>query len=136
MQPQAENGRPIPRRTPISQPFFDAAKEHRLVIQRCPRDGLFFYPRTRCPNCLADDWSWETMTGRGVVHAFTVDRVGHDPAQRSRLPLIIAAVDLEEGPRMTTNIIDCAPEAVEVGMPVEVSFEDLDTETLILFRPR
>ena len=136
MQPHSESGRPLPRRTPVSAPYFDAAREHRLVIQQCPRDGLFFYPRTRCPECLGDDWSWETMSGRGIVHAFAIDRVGHDPAQRPRLPLVIAAVDLEEGPRLTMNIVDCSPEDVVVGMEVEVSFEDVDDVSLIHFRPR
>ena len=76
------------------------------------------------------------MSGRGVVHAFAIDRVGHDPAQRSRLPLVIAAVDLEEGPRLTTNIVGCAPEDVVVGMEVEVCFEDVGDESLIHFQPR
>ena len=136
MQPQSGDGRPLPRRTPISSVHFDAAKEHRLMIQRCPRDGFFFYPRTRCPICLGDDWRWETTAGRGVVHAFTIDRVGHDPAQRERLPLVVAIIELEEGPRLTSNVVGCAPEDVHVGMPVDVHFEDLDRETLIQFRPR
>ncbi len=76
------------------------------------------------------------MSGRGVVYAFTVDRIGHDPAQRSRLPLVVAAIELEEGPRMTSNVVECSPEEIRVGMAVEVVFEDLDRETLILFRPR
>jgi uncharacterized OB-fold protein len=135
MQPHTDGGRPLPRRTPISSTHFDAAKEHRLTIQRCPRDGFFFYPRSRCPHCLADDWTWEEMSGRGVVYAFTIDRVGHDPAQRARLPLVVAVIDLEEGARLTSNIVECAPEAVDVGMPVEVVFEDLGPETLIQFRP-
>lgn len=135
MQPYSNDARPLPRRTPTSAPFFDAAREHRLIAQRCPRDGFFFYPRNRCPGCLGDDWEWEALAGRGKVHAFTIDRVGHDPAQRSRLPLVVAAVDLEEGPRVTTNIVGCAPEDVEVGMVVEVTFEDLDRETLVLFQP-
>jgi uncharacterized OB-fold protein len=136
MQPMSSDGRPIPRRTAISAPFFDAAKQGKLILQRCPRDGFFFYPRTRCPDCLEADWEWAEVSGRGTVYAFSVDRVGHDPAQRSRLPLVIAAVDLEEGPRLTTNIVGCAPEDVRVGLPVEVLFEDLGNESLILFRPR
>ncbi|MHA7837823.1 MAG: Zn-ribbon domain-containing OB-fold protein [bacterium] len=134
-QPIDGNGRPMPRRTPISAPYFDAAKAHRLILPRCPRDGFFFYPRNRCPQCLSDDWAWEEASGRGTLHAFAVDRVGHDPAQRSRLPLVVAAVDLEEGPRLTTDLVDCAPEDVRIGMPVEATFEDLDGETLVLFKP-
>ena len=134
-QPFAENGRPIPRRTPTSAPFFDAAREGRLHLQRCPRDGFFFYPRSRCPKCLQDDWAWEDVSGRGTVYSFTVDRVGIDQTQRGRLPLVIAIVELEEGPRLTTNIVGCAADEVRVGMPVTATYEDLGRETLIHFEP-
>ncbi len=134
-QPYAENGRPVPRRTPTSAPYLDAAREGRLHLQKCPRDGFFFYPRTRCPECLGDDWSWADTNGRGRVHSYTVDRVGLDPAQRERLPLVVAIVELDEGPRLTTNIVGCAPEDVKVGLPVEATFEDLGPETLVLFQP-
>lgn len=136
MQPLAEDGRPVPRRTPISSPYFDAAREGRLMLQQCPRDGFFFYPRSRCPVCLQDDWAWKDVSGRGSIYSYTVDRVGHDPAQRSVVPLVVAIVELEEGPRMTTRIVGCEPEDVSVGTPVEVTFEDLGKESLILFRPR
>lgn len=133
----AENdGRPLPVENPTTKPYFDAAKEHRLSLQRCPRDGYFFYPRTHCPECMGDDWEWQDVSGRGEVHAFTIDRVGHDPAFAAHVPLAIAIVELEEGPRMTANLSGCTPEEVRVGMPVEVSFEDLDGHTLIHFRPR
>jgi len=135
-QPFAENGRPIPRRTPTSAPYFDAAREGRLSLQKCPRDGFFFYPRNRCPDCLQDDWSWQDVSGRGTVYSYTVDRVGLDPTQRERLPLVVALVELEEGPRLTTNIVGCTADAVTIGMPVEVTFEDLGQETLIHFRPQ
>ena len=135
-QPFAENGRPIPRRTPTSAPYFDAARDGRLSLQKCPRDGFFFYPRNRCPDCLQDDWSWQDVSGRGTVYSFTVDRVGLDPTQRERLPLVVALVELEEGPRLTTNIVGCAADAVKIGMPVEVTFEDLGQETLIHFKPQ
>jgi len=134
-QPFNEDGRPLPRRTPTSAPYFDAAREGRLRLQRCPRDGFFFYPRSRCPHCLGDDWSWEDVSGRGTVYSFTVDRVGLDPAQRARLPLVVAIVELEEGPRLTTNIVGCRPEDVVVGQAVEATFEDLGPETLVHFQP-
>jgi len=135
-QPFAADGRPIPRRTPTSAPYFDAARTGRLLLQRCPRDGFFFYPRSHCPTCLGTDWKWEQVSGRGTVYSFTVDRAGLDPAQKSQLPLVVAAVELEEGPRLTSRIVGCAPESVAVGLPVEVRFEDLGAETLIHFTPR
>jgi uncharacterized OB-fold protein len=134
-QPFNDDGRPLPRRTPTSAPYFDALREGRLRLQRCPRDGFFFYPRSRCPDCLGDDWAWEDVSGRGTVYSFTVDRVGLDPAQRSRIPLVIAIVELEEGPRLTSNVVGCAPEAVSVGLPVVATFEDLGPETLVHFQP-
>ena len=135
MMRYASDGRPLPTPTDTSLPFFEGAREGRLVLQSCPRDGYFFYPRSRCPSCLADDWQWETVSGRGSVHAFTVDRIGHDPALASKVPFVIAIIELDEGPRMTANIVDCDVDAVRVGMPVEASFENIDDVTLVRFRP-
>ncbi len=135
-QPYDErSGRPIPRRTPTSAPYFDAAREGRLRLQSCPRDGFFFYPRSVCPRCLGDDWEWKDTSGRGTVYSYTIDRVGLDPTQRMRVPLVVAIVELEEGPRLTTNIVGCQPDDVAVGQVVEATFEDLGDETLIHFQP-
>jgi len=133
--PTTASGRPLPRVTPLSRPLFDAAADGRLVLPRCPRDGFFYYPRSRCPHCLGDDWTWEPASGRGTVHAFTIDRVGHDPAHRERLPLVVAVIELAEGPRLTANVIECDPGDVRVGLPVEVAFEPVEGATLIQFRP-
>ena len=120
----AREGRPLPWPNPTTQPFFDAAREGRLELQECPRDGFFFYPRSRCPACLGDDWRWQTVSGRGEVYAFTIDRIGHTPGLAEQVPYAIACVELEEGPRMTARILDCDVDQVSVGMPVEVCFED------------
>jgi hypothetical protein len=131
----ASDGRPLPWANPTTQPFFDAAREHRLVLQRCPRDGLFFYPRSRCPSCLGVDWTWEEVAGRGRVHSFTVDRVGHVPALRALAPYAIAIVELDAGPRMTARLVDCDPNAAKVGMSVIPAYEDVEGTTLVHFRP-
>ncbi len=135
MMRYASDGRPLPTPTDTSLPFFEGARERRLVLQRCPRDGFFFYPRSRCPDCLADDWQWETVSGRGSIYAFTVDRIGHDPALASQAHFAIAIVELDEGPRMSANIVDCDVDEVCICMPVEASFEDVDDVTLVRFRP-
>ena len=106
MMRYAGDGRPLPTPTDTSLPFFEGARERRLVLQRCPRDGFFFYPRSRCPVCLGDDWSWEDTSGRGSVHSFTVDRIGHVPALRELAPFAIAIVELEEGPHVTARLVD------------------------------
>jgi len=131
----ASDGRPLPVPNPTTQPFFDGASRGRLVLQRCPRDGFYFYPRSHCPTCLGEDWEWEEVSGRGSVHAFTIDRTGHDPALARETPFVVAIVELEEGPRMTARIVACLPEDVRVGQPVEASFETIDDVTLVRFEP-
>jgi len=137
----ATDGRPLPRPTPISQPYFDAAARGELCLQRCPRDGVFYYPRSACPGCWGTDWRWETLSGRGEVHSFTVDRVGHDPALAAEVPYCIALVDLEEGARVVANVIDCPVDRVVVGLAVEATFDTFaaeggETIALLRFRPR
>ena len=132
----SETGRPLPIPNPTTQAYFDAAREHRLQLPKCPRDGFFWYPRSRCPECYRDDWEWAPASGRGEVHAFTVDRIGHDPALGPHTPLPIAVVELEEGPRMTANLVGIEPDDVKVGLPVSVVFEDVDEHTLVHFEPR
>jgi hypothetical protein len=131
----AQDGRPLPWPTAITRPFFDAARERRLLLPRCPRDGWFFYPRSHCPRCLGTDWSWQQVSGRGTVHAFTVDRLGHTPGLAALAPDVIAIVELEEGPRMTARLAGCEPGDIHVGLPVHVDFEDVDGTSLAVFRP-
>jgi uncharacterized OB-fold protein len=135
MQAYAGDGRPLPLITPVTRPYFDAAREHRLIMQRCPRDGFFFYPRGRCPGCLQTDWSWQPVRNSGRIHSFTIERMGQDPGMRAQVPFVIAVIDLDDGPRMTGNVVECPLEAVRVGMPVTVFFEVVDDTPLARFRP-
>ena len=132
----AEDGRPLPWPNPTTQPFFDAARDGRLDLQRCPRDGFFFYPRSRSPECLGADWAWETVSGRGEIAAVTIDRIGHDPALAADVPYVVAIVTLEEGPRMPARIVECDADALRVGQAVEACFEEQGGVTLVRFRPR
>ena len=128
-------GRPLPLPNPTTRAHFEALREHRFVLQRCPRDGFFIYPRSRCPACLGADWSWQTASGRGLVHSFTVDRAGHVPALAKLAPYVVAIVELDEGPRCVARLVDCDPERVTVGLPVEVAYEDVEDGTIANFRP-
>ena len=119
----ARDGRSIPDPTPVTAPFFEAAGDGRMVLQTCPRDGPFFYPRARCPHCWGADWRWTDASGRGTIYAFTIDRLGHDPTQKALAPFAIAIVTLEEGPRAVAQIVDCPVEDVRTGMPVEAVFD-------------
>ena len=129
--------RPLPRPSPLSRPFWEAAARHELVVQRCQRCGThLFYPRANCP-CGSTELAWVAVSGRATVHAFTVARRPTHPGLADRVPYVIAIVELEEGPRMTTNVVGCPVEEVRVGLPVQAGFEDVaDGVALVVFRPR
>jgi uncharacterized OB-fold protein len=129
--------KPVPPVNSESAPFWEATREGKLRLPRCNAcDFVIFYPRSRCPQCRSADTTWIDMSGRGVVYSYTVTRrtVGRF---RKNVPFVIAYVELEEGPRMLTNVVDCDPEQVEVGMPVEVSFDPSEEGPAIpRFAPR
>jgi uncharacterized protein len=118
-------------------PYWDAAKEGRLRIKRCiPCDRPFFYPRTYCPKCGSSETTWIDASGRGTIYSYTV--IAHTDVQpfNDWLPYVVALVELDEGPRLVTNIVGAAPSDVKVGQRVEVIFERIDDEvTLPKFRP-
>ncbi len=130
---------PIPKPTPETQPYWDAAKQHRLVIQRCADCGLhYFYPRPLCPSCLSRQVVWVEASGRGRLHTFVINQRAPRKFPIAG-PFVIGIVELEEGPKMLTHIVDVAPDpaALRCDMPVEVVFEDITAEiTLPKFRPR
>lgn len=128
--------RPLPKPTPTTAPFWDAARQHRLVMPKGRGGELFFYPRAVDPVTLSDDLEWVEVSGKGTVYSFTIDRRGTHPAFAAEVPYVIAIVELAEGPRMTTNIVGCGVDEVYIGMAVEAAFEDIDAEiTLVKFRP-
>jgi uncharacterized OB-fold protein len=118
-----------------SQPFFDAARENKLLIQRCTDCGKHqFYPRKVCKHCGSLRVEWVQASGRGVVHTFTVIHRGM-PGWREEGPYVAAIVELDEGARMTTNIVEASPSDVKIDMPVEVVFVDEGQYVLPRFRP-
>jgi uncharacterized OB-fold protein len=129
--------KPLPRIDEESRGWWEALKRHELYVQRCracrtPR----LPPRAVCPACLSSDVEWVRASGRGTVYSFTVTHQNQAPGFREALPYVLAIVELAEGPRIMTNVVACAPDAVRVGMPVEVVFDDVTPEvTLTKFRP-
>lgn len=128
---------PIPRPSTVSQPFWEGAREHRLVLQRSRNTGQYvFYPRAVSPFGADDTLEWAEVSGRGRVHAFSIARTPTAPHLVDQVPYVVAVVELDEGPHMTANIVDCLPEEVRTGMPVEAVYEDISEEiTLVQFRP-
>ena len=122
----SSDDRPLPTRNPFSAPFWDAAQRHELRLQRCDDCGTFrFYPRPMCPQCHSMSATWALCSGRGTVYSFTVVRRPLARWFKSRMPLVCAVVELEEGPRMVTNLLEVPVERVRIGLPVEVAFEDV-----------
>jgi uncharacterized OB-fold protein len=111
--------RPLPWPDEVSRPFFEAAANGRLLLQRCAAcSKSVFYPRPFCPTC-GGDLEWVELGGIGRVHTFTVIRQNLSSAFRDEVPYVVAMVDVEEGARMMGNVIDCAVEDVHIGMEVE-----------------
>jgi uncharacterized OB-fold protein len=128
--------RPLPRPDPVSSAFWEASTRGELVIQRCTACGhRQFYPRAMCTRCAATP-EWETTSGRGTVHTFTVIRQNHAKPFRDLLPYVVAMIELDEGPLMMGNVVGCNVDDVTVGMPVEVFFEPAgDDVSLPFWRP-
>lgn len=121
-----------------SQPWWDAAAEHRYLIKRCNACGQrYWYPREFCPACWSEDTAWEEASGRGTLYTYSVVYRNDLPPWGDRVPYAPAIVDLDEGPRVMARVVDCDHADLEVGMPVEVTFQE-DEEggfTLPVFRP-
>jgi uncharacterized OB-fold protein len=121
-----------------SRPFWDAAREERLLIARCGEcHKPHHYPRPFCPFCWSENVRWEDASGRATLYTYSTVFVNDLPPFKERLPYIAAVVDLEEGPRMMTNVVDCDPADLRIGQELEVSFRKLTDEvTVPVFRPK
>jgi uncharacterized protein len=128
--------RPTPIAYGASLPFWEAAAEGRLVLQRCSSGHVQFYPRSHCHRCGSTALDWVDATGAGVLHTFSiVHRAGHG-GFADRVPYVFAIVELDEGQRVTANIINTDVDEVHIGMPVRVVFSDqLGKYTLPQFEP-
>jgi len=131
-------GKPLPFVHEETRPFWEGAKRHELWLQRCQDCGKFrFYPRSICPHCFSYNTEWIKVSGRGKIYSFTVSHKPASPAFKQDVPYNIAIVELEEGVRMMSNIVECRNEDLGIDMPVEVVFDDVTPEiTLPKFRPR
>ena len=132
-----KNSKPLPHIDEESRPWWEALKRHELYIQKCRDCGaLRYYPRALCPDCLSSGTQWLRCAGKGEVYTFTVTYQNQAAGFRDSLPYVMAYVELAEGVKMLTNLVDCKPEEVKIGMPVEVVYEDVTPEvTLAKFRP-
>lgn len=127
--------KPIPTIAPETQHFWDGAKAGKLLLQRCLDCGeIYFPPRPFCPACGSRNIEIMEASGRGRLYSYTIS---HLPTPGYEPPFIVAIVILEEGVKMLTNIVDCpqAPEALELDMPLHVTFEMRGDLAIPQFRP-
>ena len=131
-----EPGRALPQPTPETKHFWDGTQAGELRLQRCDEcSHTYFPPRPFCPKCASRKVSVFKASGKAILDTYVIH---HRPVPGFTPPYAIAVVELSEGPRMMTNIVDCeqTPEALQLDMPLEVVFEPMDdTITLPLFRP-
>lgn len=132
-----EHSKNFPRITQEARPYWEGCRRNKLLIQRCLDCGQHqFYPRIYCTRCMGDRIEWIETQGKGHVISYTVVRRAISPAYAGDVPYIVALIQLEEGPTMMSNIIDCEPEGAAVGMQVEVVFEKWSDEISVpKFRP-
>lgn len=123
--------------TPLTAPYWEAAKEHRLVMQRCKAcTELFFFPREHCPNCFGGDLEWQELSGNGRIYSYTIVRQAGDPRFNELVPYVYAIIQLDEGTRMISNVEDVDFDDVEIDMPVTVRWEERGEYSIPKFVPR
>ena len=130
--------RPLPEITELTEPFWTATKARRLEIQRCDGCQTFrFPPEYGCAACSSTEYTWTEVSGRAGLYTWTAAHPPLLPYFGERAPWPIAFVQLEEGPRMATNLVDIELSEYEIGIPLQADFEDLNDEiTLVVFRRR
>jgi uncharacterized OB-fold protein len=120
-----------------SAPFWDGLKDGKLLIKRCTSCGAFhYYPRPFCPTCWSDEVEWYEASGKARVYSYSTVYVNDLPPFGPEVPYVAAVVELEEGPRMMTRLVDCTKDTITIDMPVEVAYQRLDDELqMAVFRP-
>ncbi len=129
--------KPAPVPTPVTQPYWEGTQAGELRLQQCGCCGKHvFYPRSHCPACGADALSWVRTSGRGRLHSYVISHVAM-PGWAGQTPYVIAVVQLEEGPRMMSNLVGVPadPAHLELDMPLEVVFEPRGEMMLPMFKP-
>lgn len=129
--------KPRPRISPDNAPFWDGCRRHELVLPFCQAcDKPHLPPGPVCPFCFGDRLDWRKASGRGIVTTFTVVHQPWFPAFKAEIPYNVVQVELEEGPRLATNLVGAPNSALHVGLPVTVVFDDVAPDlTLPRFKP-
>jgi uncharacterized OB-fold protein len=145
MTTTAAPAKPVPVPDEESAPFFDGARQGKLMLLRCRACATFMSPiaylgvplRRRCVGCFSGELEWAPSSGRATLYSFALMHQVYDEAFAAEIPYNIAVVETEEGVRLTSQVVDCPNERLEVGMPLEVTFERMSDDVAVpKFRPR
>ncbi len=135
----ANAGKPLPQITDLTRPFWTAAKNGKLVLQKCGKCSTFnFFPKPWCIECGSRDLNWTDAKPYGTVYSFTVSRsvAMNFPGWEAELPVLMCLIDLDDGVRLYGQVKGCKPEDMKIGMRVKAFFEDISAEAGIpRFRP-
>lgn len=128
--------KPGPVTTALTEHYWQCASRGQLLIQRCTLCGhRQHYPAALCRKCWSEDLSWVRARGTGTVWTFTVVGMPGHPAWGDETPYVLALVELDEGPRLMTNVIDCSSDAVHVGQRVQLVTTVRDSQPPLQFAP-
>jgi uncharacterized OB-fold protein len=123
--------KPVPQPTELSRPYWEAALQGQLVLQRCASCAkLRHYPRLICDRCWSDQVQWERSAARGEIHSWTVAHYAYHPAFADELPYVLVTVQLEEGVRALGRFLDREP---QIGLRVQGRFEVIDGRADLVF---
>ena len=130
--------KPYPIPTPDSRPFWNGLAEQKILLKHCRDcDCVFHYPRVTCPNCLSSDLDWKQASGQGTLYTYTISRRPTHPLFADEVPQFMAVVELEEGPRITSTLLNVPEDKIQIGMALTPVFEHNEKEkiTLLRFQP-
>ena len=130
--------KPYPVPTPDSRPFWNGLAEQKILLKHCRDcDCVFHYPRVTCPNCLSSDLDWKQASGQGTLYTYTISRRPTHPLFADEVPQFMAVVELEEGPRITSTLLNVPEDNIQIGMALTPVFEHNEKEkiTLLRFQP-
>ncbi len=118
------------------KPFWEAAKLHELLARRCECCGTFYPPVVSCPNCTGAETKWGKVSGKAKLFTYVVMHQLYHPGFKDDIPYNVSVVELDEGPLLVSNVVECKNEDLKIGMPLEVVFDDVTTEvTIPRFKP-
>lgn len=124
--------KPLPRKLPEAEPFWASVRAHEMALPWCVECGKpHFYPQALCPFCLGDEIQFRPASGKGTIYSFTEVRRAPTPDFKDDVPYILCLVELEEGVRLFTTLVDVAASDAEIGMPVEVVYDDVTEEVTL-----